>query len=433
MGDTSKKGPGRPKKDSVDTSRKEGDMLKFIPVDDRGSSKMLHVEVNKQKTDVKSVSDADVNFVINTSEKSVCEQIPIENKKVNNQDGKVLGQDEEALRDKNKCCNFEVRPSNGIEKQESIITELIKNELKWAKNKIKLLEVNLENIKKDWGQERKEWTQEKEDMSCRIKCLEEKFKSFEDIRQLENNNIENASGKVFNTQRNEKLKNMVQNNDKKEKTTKSKQKLGSSVDCVKNNVRSSNNDFIISDEMIERVDQQQMMQSEHRNNHVQRPNVIEDDHLWYELKERKLRRNNMIIRCLDRKKKLSQEDLFRISVEKLKIRDDEVELKFGRENMICIKFNSLEAKLKAFERKKEFRDSNIWLDDDHTRREIWIQKWLRFGAYQERSKGINVKVSYMKVIIGDSLWRFNEKTASLEQLPFRGNGYAMYTCRKGGM
>lgn len=87
--------------------------------------------------------------------------------------------------------------------------------------------------------------------------------------------------------------------------------------------------------------------------------------------------------------------------------------------MICLEFDKLESKLKAMEYKQNFKGLNIWIDDDHTKREIEIQKWLRRVAKEERDYGYNAKVGYLRIIMDDGTWKFNETSAEFELLPFR--------------
>lgn len=82
----------------------------------------------------------------------------------------------------------------------------------------------------------------------------------------------------------------------------------------------------------------------------------------------------------DSKKVHNQEELLQLTIMKLELNEGEFTLKYGRDNLICLECNTLDTKLKAMARKKEFRGSNIWVDDDKTKREIEVQKWIRYTA-----------------------------------------------------
>lgn len=95
-------------------------------------------------------------------------------------------------------------------------------------------------------------------------------------------------------------------------------------------------------------------------------------------------------------------------------------MKYEGQNKISIEFRTIEEKLLALEQRKNLKGTGIWVDDDHTRREIEIQKWLRAVAEREKKKGKEVWVGYQKIKIGEENWRYNERMGELQKKPFQG-------------
>lgn len=104
----------------------------------------------------------------------------------------------------------------------------------------------------------------------------------------------------------------------------------------------------------------------------------------------------------------------------MKIEEGKYKVKYEGQNKISIEFRTIEEKLLALEQRENLRGTGIWVDDDHTRREIEIQKWLRAVAEREKKKGKEIWVGYQKIKIGEENWRYNERMGELEKKPFRG-------------
>lgn len=67
-----------------------------------------------------------------------------------------------------------------------------------------------------------------------------------------------------------------------------------------------------------------------------------------------------------------------------------------------------EAKIMLMERKKNLKGTNLWLDDDHTERELKVQAWIRKKVDELRKKGKWTKVSYQKYWIDNECWKWYE-------------------------
>lgn len=86
-----------------------------------------------------------------------------------------------------------------------------------------------------------------------------------------------------------------------------------------------------------------------------------------------------------------------------------------RGNIFTIHFKKLEGKLAVMREKKELKGTNIWIDDDHTKREIEIQKWIRRIAKEKREQGERVSFGYMTLICNGEVMKYNERKGILEK------------------
>ncbi|KAH0557492.1 hypothetical protein KQX54_006975 [Cotesia glomerata] len=127
-----------------------------------------------------------------------------------------------------------------------------------------------------------------------------------------------------------------------------------------------------------------------RNSAARKPVAIANDHLNYERRERKRRRNSLVLRFNTQNENESKQ-AFGEAAQKLEMNENNFRIKYGGRNM-----------------------TGTWLDDDHTPREIEIQKWLRHLARQRRENGENVRVGYLGLVKSDGVEKFNELTAELE-------------------
>lgn len=149
------------------------------------------------------------------------------------------------------------------------------------------------------------------------------------------------------------------------------------------------------------------------------PEPIAEEHLRYELKARRERRRSIIVRGDRSMVKNSGRNMWQRASEKLNVNVRKTQVRYENDKVICVEFESLEEKLNAMEKRRNLKGSGIWVDDDHTRREIEIQKWLREKARQERENGQKCSVGYQSLVINEELWKYNEKKGQLEQRPFR--------------
>lgn len=149
---------------------------------------------------------------------------------------------------------------------------------------------------------------------------------------------------------------------------------------------------------------------------IEKPLSLNEVELMYEFRIRKDRRRNIIIRAFDDKKNYTPNELLELFVSKLNLDRGQFIILFERENKLSLRFNDFEEKLKAMTNKEVLREKNISLEDDHTRREVHIQKWLRSLASEAKDNGQQMRVGYQKVFIQNECWKFNERTGELEMV-----------------
>lgn len=137
-----------------------------------------------------------------------------------------------------------------------------------------------------------------------------------------------------------------------------------------------------------------------------------------EKKERENRRNNIVIKGADWKPEVSKLEVNEFLKESLKM-EVEVQnirtLNTNRNRKLVIgEVNRWEIKGEIMKRKKGL-PKGIFIEDDLTRKEREVQSFLRNLAKEERQKGIDTWVGYMKIRMGTKWYKWNERTKKLEE------------------
>lgn len=136
-----------------------------------------------------------------------------------------------------------------------------------------------------------------------------------------------------------------------------------------------------------------------------------------EKKERKNRKNKIVIKGVKWRKEISEREVEKCIEDKLKLK---VEIKetnriLTREDrsIVIAEINNWEQKKSIISKKKEL-EKGIIIEDDLTKKERKIQQKLREMARGEREKGTsNVKVGYKKIRMEEKWYRWNEKEERL--------------------
>lgn len=128
-----------------------------------------------------------------------------------------------------------------------------------------------------------------------------------------------------------------------------------------------------------------------------------------ETKEKKDRRNNIIIKGARFNEVNIKEEVARFIEDRLNVKERIVRaLKLrnkdsNRRDIVLVVLESRSAKINVMKAKHNLRGSNIYIEDDWTRREREIQKGLRDLAKSTTQKGGTARVAYMKIEI-DGKW-----------------------------
>lgn len=153
---------------------------------------------------------------------------------------------------------------------------------------------------------------------------------------------------------------------------------------------------------------------------------VSEIELRLERKERRERRNNVIIRGVQLQGQTLREGVERFFVEQLDINERAVTVeKLIRKggdvvkDDILVKLDSLEAKKNIMTRKKQLKGTNIYIDDDWTKTEKEIQRRIREAARNEEEKGNRVRTGYMKIAVNGKWSKWNETEGRFENQVFQ--------------
>lgn len=135
-------------------------------------------------------------------------------------------------------------------------------------------------------------------------------------------------------------------------------------------------------------------------------------------KEKKERKNNIVIRGLRKDRK----DIIELGTDFLekefgareRIKHIKTEGKEGRE-VVIVEMEDWQAKEKIMKEKNKLRGRNIFIDHDMTKEEREVQRKLREMARGEKGKGKRVKIGYRKIIIEGKVFVWNEKEEELRE------------------
>ena len=144
---------------------------------------------------------------------------------------------------------------------------------------------------------------------------------------------------------------------------------------------------------------------------------IEDLEWINEKKERKDRKNNIILKGMNWKAESLEQEVEEYIRDNIKIiievkKANKITMGVGR-SMVIAELVSWEQKRSIMSRKKDLKKGNI-IEDDLTRKERGIQMKLREMARKEREKRDDkVRVGYKKINKGGNWYRWNEKEERL--------------------
>lgn len=137
--------------------------------------------------------------------------------------------------------------------------------------------------------------------------------------------------------------------------------------------------------------------------------------LQEELQNRAERRNNICVNYDEREGENSMEEMIHIISEKLKVYINPSKTIVCTSTFFKMAFDTFEEKCNIMRVKGMLRNSDIWLEDDSTAREVEVQKWLRAIADIEKRKGRKVSVGYQKIMLDEEEFVWHEERGELLQ------------------
>lgn len=80
---------------------------------------------------------------------------------------------------------------------------------------------------------------------------------------------------------------------------------------------------------------------------------------------------------------------------------------------MLVRMDSLKNKVDLMKNKNKIGELKIWVGDDLTVREKEVMNWLERKGVEERRRGKEVRVGYMKIWVNGKWWRWEERKGEL--------------------
>ncbi|XP_046416190.1 uncharacterized protein LOC124177644 [Neodiprion fabricii] len=140
----------------------------------------------------------------------------------------------------------------------------------------------------------------------------------------------------------------------------------------------------------------------------------------WEAQEKWERRNNVMIRGLEvdvggRADRLAERLLAEVTGELINIKEVQV-FQEGRNRALLVKLGDWVTKRKVMDGKSVLKGRKVFIDDDLTKREKEIQIEITKRATEARASGMRVKIGYMKLWVGDSMYVWSEEEKGLKEV-----------------
>lgn len=144
-----------------------------------------------------------------------------------------------------------------------------------------------------------------------------------------------------------------------------------------------------------------------------------------EARERKEKRNNIIIKGWEAQKRDSLESEVTEMLKKELNAEVRVEEAFWTKrgtNMITAKLENKDQKREIMTKKKNLKGKRIFIDNDLTWKERQVQKEIWKIAEEEKGKGAKVKIGYRKIEVNGKKFAWKEEEGLKEQFFWNGQG-----------
>ena len=120
------------------------------------------------------------------------------------------------------------------------------------------------------------------------------------------------------------------------------------------------------------------------------------------------RRNNIVIKNIELEEDNIKEQIKAIIYKKLNTKvtiNEAFEIKKG---IIIAKIENWQQKMAIMKNKPKLKGTEIYIENDLTKNELYIQKELRRIAKEENQKGNSAKVGYQKITINNKIYEWEE-------------------------
>lgn len=145
------------------------------------------------------------------------------------------------------------------------------------------------------------------------------------------------------------------------------------------------------------------------------PEAMSENEWDWELKERKSRKKNIIVKGVRAVGKGIKEEIKEI-VRKFMNRDIYIEKIRVIGGGVLVELQSMENKIELMKRKGLLKGIGIWIEDDHTVREKQVQEWLERLKEEEKRRGHEIRVGYQKIMVDGEWYEWREKEGKLGQV-----------------
>lgn len=131
-------------------------------------------------------------------------------------------------------------------------------------------------------------------------------------------------------------------------------------------------------------------------------------------RERRERRNNIILTgeklvCKENPKMTAQEVLRNVMKTEAEVEEAFWIKKKEGESMLLVRLRTWEQKREVMIKKSKLKGKRLYVENDLTRKEREVQKNIRDIARAEKARGMQVKIGYRKLKVGDRIFRWEEE------------------------
>lgn len=149
------------------------------------------------------------------------------------------------------------------------------------------------------------------------------------------------------------------------------------------------------------------------------PEPLSKHEYEWEMKERAARKKNVFIRGIRTTGRGIEEELRRIVKEKIGV-NLYIEPRTLRAigGGIVVTLESMRNKIFLMKNKNRLEENKMWIEDDYTKREREVQKWLSEVAEEEKRNGQTTKVGYLKLSVNGAWYQWDEMSGTLTDQTF---------------